>query len=66
MIVPSPPSGAPPLPEHPDLNFWKVADLWHTLLSSLGLPSVALGEVTTAFGGEIRPGRGRREIILVG
>jgi hypothetical protein len=34
-----------------------------TMLSSLRLPSVALGELTTAFGGEIRPGRGRREII---
>jgi hypothetical protein len=36
------------------------------MLSSLRLPSVALGELTTAFGGETRPGRGRREIILVG
>jgi hypothetical protein len=22
-----------PLPENPDMNFWKVADLWHTLLT---------------------------------
>jgi len=26
-----------------------------TILASLGLPSVALGELTTAFGGEIIP-----------
>jgi hypothetical protein len=22
-----------PLPETPDMNFWKVADLWHTLMT---------------------------------
>ena len=22
-----------PLPDHPDMNFWKVADLWHTLMT---------------------------------
>jgi microsomal epoxide hydrolase len=35
VIVPSFPgfgfSG--PLPDHPDMNFWKVADLWHVLMT---------------------------------
>ncbi|GAA5046038.1 epoxide hydrolase family protein [Nocardia callitridis] len=22
-----------PLPDHPDMNYWKVADLWHTLMT---------------------------------
>jgi pimeloyl-ACP methyl ester carboxylesterase len=22
-----------PLPDHPDMNFWRVADLWHTLMT---------------------------------
>ncbi|GAA4231393.1 hypothetical protein FHR32_006342 [Streptosporangium album] len=31
-IVPSLPGFgfSTPLPDHPDMNFWKVADLWHT------------------------------------
>jgi len=37
VVVPSFPgfgfSG--PLPHHPDMNFWKVADLWHTLMRSV-------------------------------
>jgi microsomal epoxide hydrolase len=37
VIIPSFPgfgfSG--PLPRHPDLNFWKVADLWHTLMTGV-------------------------------
>jgi pimeloyl-ACP methyl ester carboxylesterase len=24
-----------PLPDHPDMNFWKVADLWHTLMTEV-------------------------------
>ncbi|MBG0823566.1 epoxide hydrolase [Planomonospora sp. ID91781] len=35
VIVPSLPgfgfSG--PLPDHPDLNFWKIADIWHSLMT---------------------------------
>jgi hypothetical protein len=76
------------------MNFWKVADLWHTLMTRIlgwhrnpqvsGHPVLALlavqnpcgsawgyrpspwGRLTTPFSGEIRPGRGRRKIILVG
>jgi hypothetical protein len=74
VIVPSFPGFgfSTPLPDNPDMNLWKVADLWHTLmtrgssaghrnpqvsghrvlalpavrttLSSLELPSVALGK----------------------
>ncbi len=37
VIVPSFPgfgfSG--PLPDHPDMNFWKVADLWHELMTGV-------------------------------
>ncbi|MEW9551874.1 epoxide hydrolase family protein [Nonomuraea sp. NPDC050783] len=37
VIVPSFPgfgfSG--PLPDHPDMNYWKVADLWHTLMTGV-------------------------------
>ncbi|WP_233525856.1 epoxide hydrolase family protein [Actinomadura spongiicola] len=37
VIVPSFPgfgfSG--PLPNHPDMNYWKVADLWHTLMTGV-------------------------------
>ncbi|WP_345347164.1 epoxide hydrolase [Actinoallomurus liliacearum] len=37
VIVPSFPgfgfSG--PLPDHPDMNFWKVADLWHVLMTRI-------------------------------
>ena len=35
MIVPSFPGFgfSTPLPDHPDMNFWKVADLWHTLMT---------------------------------
>jgi pimeloyl-ACP methyl ester carboxylesterase len=34
VIVPSFPGFGfyGPLPHHPDMNFWKVADLWHTLM----------------------------------
>ena len=31
-----------PLPNNPDLNFWKVADLWHVLMTrTLGYPRYA-------------------------
>ena len=35
VIVPSFPGFgfSTPLPDNPDMNFWKVADLWHTLLT---------------------------------
>ncbi|WP_371525711.1 epoxide hydrolase [Streptomyces sp. NBC_01283] len=35
VIVPSLPGFgfSAPLPDHPDMNFWKVADLWHTLMT---------------------------------
>jgi pimeloyl-ACP methyl ester carboxylesterase len=35
VIVPSVPGFgfSTPLPNHPDMNFWKVADLWHTLMT---------------------------------
>ena len=37
MIVPSFPGFgfSTPLPDHPDMNFWKVADLWHTLMTGV-------------------------------
>jgi hypothetical protein len=58
------------VPENPDMKFWKVADLWHTLVTrgpAWVYLSVAPGvRLTTPFGGEIRPGRGRREIIPFG
>jgi hypothetical protein len=95
VIVPSVPGFgfSTPLPNHPDMNFWKVADLWHTLMTGVlggvpksagqwpssswlaccpnhagqpGLPSVALGELTTPVGGEIRSGRGRRKSSRLG
>jgi pimeloyl-ACP methyl ester carboxylesterase len=35
VIVPSFPGFgfSTPLPDHPDMNFWKVADLWHALMT---------------------------------
>ena len=35
VIVPSLPGFgfSTPLPDHPDMNFWKIADLWHTLMT---------------------------------
>ncbi|GAA2674513.1 epoxide hydrolase family protein [Nonomuraea recticatena] len=35
VIVPSFPGFgfSTPLPNHPDMNFWKVADLWHSLMT---------------------------------
>ncbi|MFI7036526.1 epoxide hydrolase family protein [Microbispora rosea] len=35
VIVPSFPGFgfSTPLPDHPDMNYWKVADLWHTLMT---------------------------------
>jgi pimeloyl-ACP methyl ester carboxylesterase len=35
VIVPSFPGFgfSTPLPDNPDMNFWKVADLWHTLMT---------------------------------
>ncbi|MEU8270710.1 epoxide hydrolase [Sphaerisporangium sp. NPDC049002] len=35
VIVPSLPGFgfSTPLPDNPDMNFWKVADLWHTLMT---------------------------------
>jgi hypothetical protein len=35
VIVPSLPGFgfSSPLPENPDMNFWRVADLWHTLMT---------------------------------
>ncbi|MFE9578552.1 epoxide hydrolase family protein [Nocardia sp. NPDC006044] len=44
VIVPSLPGFgfSTPLPKHPDMNFWKVADLWHTLMTdTLGYPKYA-------------------------
>ncbi|WP_369230250.1 epoxide hydrolase family protein [Streptomyces sp. R21] len=37
VIVPSLPGFgfSTPLPDHPDMNFWKVADLWHTLMTEV-------------------------------
>ena len=37
MIVPSVPGFgfSAPLPDNPDMNFWKVADLWHTLMTGV-------------------------------
>ncbi|NUW46954.1 epoxide hydrolase family protein [Nonomuraea rhodomycinica] len=37
VIVPSFPGFgfSSPLPDHPDMNFWKVADLWHTLMTEV-------------------------------
>ncbi|NYI03795.1 epoxide hydrolase family protein [Allostreptomyces psammosilenae] len=38
VIVPSFPGfgfSGPLLPDHPDMNFWKVADLWHTLMTRI-------------------------------
>ncbi|MGW0548810.1 epoxide hydrolase family protein [Streptomyces altiplanensis] len=46
VIVPSLPGFgfSSPLPDHPDMNFWKVADLWHTLMTdTLGHPRYAAG-----------------------
>ncbi|WP_327101508.1 epoxide hydrolase 1 [Nocardia vinacea] len=44
VIVPSFPGFgfSSPLSKHPDMNFWKVADLWHTLMTEiLGYPKYA-------------------------
>ncbi|MFC0216036.1 epoxide hydrolase family protein [Paenibacillus chartarius] len=44
VIVPSLPGFgfSSPLPNHPDMNFWKIADLWHTLMTDiLGYPKYA-------------------------
>ncbi|MEV5839933.1 epoxide hydrolase [Nocardia sp. NPDC052112] len=44
VIVPSFPGFgfSSPLPKHPDMNFWKVADLWHTLMTeTFGYPRYA-------------------------
>ncbi|MET7770361.1 epoxide hydrolase family protein [Nocardia sp. NPDC005366] len=37
VIVPSFPGFgfSSPLPDHPDMNFWKVADLWHLLMTEI-------------------------------
>lgn len=37
VIVPSLPGFgfSAPLPDHPDMNFWKMADLWHTLMTDI-------------------------------
>lgn len=37
VIVPSLPGFgfSTPLPNHPDMNFWKMADLWHTLMTDI-------------------------------
>lgn len=37
VIVPSLPGFgfSSPLPNHPDMNFWKIADLWHTLMTDI-------------------------------
>jgi pimeloyl-ACP methyl ester carboxylesterase len=46
VIVPSLPGFgfSTPLPDNPDMNFWKVADLWHTLMTSiLGYEKYAAG-----------------------
>jgi len=44
VIVPSLPGFgfSAPLPNNPDMNFWKIADLWHTLMTNiLGYPKYA-------------------------
>jgi pimeloyl-ACP methyl ester carboxylesterase len=46
VIVPSLPGFgfSTPLPNQPDMNFWKVADLWHTLMTTiLGYEKYAAG-----------------------
>ncbi|MEU6000039.1 epoxide hydrolase [Streptomyces sp. NPDC047197] len=46
VIVPSLPGFgfSAPLADHPDMNFWKVADLWHTLMTdTLGHEKYAAG-----------------------
>ncbi|GGN80768.1 multidrug MFS transporter [Streptomyces albiflavescens] len=46
VIVPSLPGFgfSTPLPDHPDMNFWKVADLWHALMTgTLGYEKYAAG-----------------------
>jgi pimeloyl-ACP methyl ester carboxylesterase len=46
VLVPSFPGFgfSSPLPDHPDMNFWKVADLWHTLMTRvLGYQRYAAG-----------------------
>jgi len=46
VIVPSFPGFgfSSPLPDHPDMNFWKTADLWHTLMTDiLGYEKYAAG-----------------------
>jgi pimeloyl-ACP methyl ester carboxylesterase len=46
VIVPSLPGFgfSTPLPDHPDMNFWKAADLWHTLMTrTLGYGKYAAG-----------------------
>ncbi|MFE2735479.1 epoxide hydrolase family protein [Streptomyces sp. NPDC059349] len=47
VIVPSLPGFgfSAPLRDHPDMNFWKVADLWHTLMTD------TLGHTRYAAGG---------------
>lgn len=46
VIVPSLPGFgfSTPLPNNPDMNFWKIADLWHTLMTdTLGYAKYAAG-----------------------
>jgi pimeloyl-ACP methyl ester carboxylesterase len=46
VIVPSLPGFgfSTPLPDNPDMNFWKIADLWHTLMTdTLGHAKYAAG-----------------------
>ncbi|MGO4547973.1 epoxide hydrolase family protein [Paenibacillus sp. 2TAB23] len=46
VIVPSLPGFgfSKPSPNNPDMNFWKIADLWHTLMTDiLGYPKYAAG-----------------------
>lgn len=46
VIVPSLPGFgfSAPLPNHPDLNFWKIAELWHKLMTGiLGYEKYAAG-----------------------
>ncbi|WP_438492634.1 epoxide hydrolase family protein [Paenibacillus sp. IHBB 3054] len=46
VIVPSLPGFgfSAPLPDNPDMNFWKIADLWHTLMTDiLGYTKYAAG-----------------------
>lgn len=47
VIVPSLPGFgfSTPLPDHPDMNFWKIADLWHKLMTEV------LGHERYAAGG---------------